>query len=86
MTPQEAEALLEKVAANLGKHFDCVQIVASRLDPDGTRSFMRGVGNWFARRGLCQHFIERDQADTQARTIGHVINPPDEGDKWRTEP
>lgn len=87
MTPEQADALLAKIAINLGEHFDCVQIVASRVEANGdTRSFMRGTGNWFARRALYQHFIERDQADTTARTLGPVINPPDEGDKWRADP
>jgi hypothetical protein len=88
MTPEQATAYLSRVAADLAEQgFDAVQIVASRIEPDGsTRSFMRGAGNWFARRGLCEAFIERDQADTQAQALGPLINPPDEGDKWKTEP
>lgn len=87
MTPEQAEAYLSRVADQLAERgFDAVQIVASRIEPEGeTRSFMRGAGNWFARRALCQHFIEHDQADTQARTLGPVINPPDEGDKWKAD-
>lgn len=85
MTPEQALSHLERIAEDLGEHFDAIQIVASRIEPDGsTRSFLRGHGNWFARRALCNEFVERDQADTQAKILGPVINPPDSGDNWKS--
>lgn len=87
MTQEEANKMLDRTLSQLSEHFDCVQIVASTLEPDGsTRPYVRGTGNWFARRALCQYFIERDQADTQASILGPVINPPDEGDAWKEKP
>lgn len=87
MTPQDAQALICKIADELAeKGFDAVQIVASRIEDDGgTRAFQGGAGNWYARRGLCEQFIERDQADTSARILGSALNPPDEGDSWKSE-
>lgn len=88
MSNEEIQAILRRAAADLGEHFDAVQIVASRIDEKtgSTTPHHAGTGNWFARRGLCQQFIEMDQADTAARAIGPAINPPDEGEKWREQP
>jgi hypothetical protein len=35
MTPDEAVRFLDRAVAQLGEHFDCVQILASWPDPDG---------------------------------------------------
>lgn len=73
MDKLKAEAL-EKCANILAEHFDCVQIVASELNPNvSTSSIHRGSGNWFARRALCQEFVELDQADMMARSLGREI-------------
>lgn len=34
-----------------------------------------------ARKALCQEFVERDQADTIARSIN--TQPPTEGEEWK---
>jgi hypothetical protein len=49
MTPQEKQDYLEKVAADLGEHFDCVQILAHDSDTDSYSTFEAGSGSLFAR-------------------------------------
>jgi hypothetical protein len=49
MTIDEKQAYLEKVAADLGEHFDCVQILAHDSDTDSYSTFEAGSGSLFAR-------------------------------------
>lgn len=49
MTPQEKHDYLEKVAADLGEHFDCIQILAHDSDTDSYSTFEAGSGSLFAR-------------------------------------
>jgi hypothetical protein len=49
MIPQEKQDYLEKVAADLGEHFDCVQILAHDSDTDSYSTFEAGSGSLFAR-------------------------------------
>lgn len=73
MKPEEAQAYAESTARRLSEHFDSVQILVSVLEADGsTRMHMAGSGNWYARRGMAQMFVESDQANT----MGHCLHPP----------
>ena len=49
MTAQEKQDYLEKVASDLGEHFDCVQILAHDSDTDTYQTFEAGSGSLFAR-------------------------------------
>ena len=49
MTPQEKQDYIEKVAADLGEHFDCIQILAHDSDTDSYSTFEAGSGSLFAR-------------------------------------
>lgn len=49
MTPQEKQDHLERVAADLGEHFDCVQILAHDSDTDSYSTYEAGSGSLFAR-------------------------------------
>lgn len=56
------ESDLEKVkraCADLGEHFDTVQIFTTRHEPTegGTRNISWGSGNWFARYGQTKNWI-----------------------------
>lgn len=85
MTDDEARAFLHRKAAEISEHFDAVQIVASRLEASGTTSCTQaGLGNWYARTGMCKEFIERDQAATAADAVRRA-QPPDDGDEWKAE-
>ena len=82
MTADKLQALLDSHAAALSEHLGAVQIVASSVMPDGsTQGWRAGNGDWYARRALCQEFVELDQAELLSRRL----NPPDEGDAWKAE-
>ncbi len=63
MPDEDADvARLMKACEDLGEHFDNVQIFANRFDPeDGTISVNWGSGNWFARKGQVEGWIEKEQ-------------------------
>lgn len=83
MSPEEAYRLVDSAAVKLSEHFGAVQIVTSRVLPDGTTATtFSGCGDWFARKALCQEFVERDQAHTLARSIAPPP-PPDDGEEWK---
>lgn len=82
MTKAEAQAQVDACVLRLAEHFASVQIVTSRLVPSGgTEAIMSGSGDWYARKSLCQEFVERDQADTIARSIHQT--PPDPSEEWK---
>lgn len=65
-----AQTMLDAAATRLSEHFSSVQIVTSRLMPDGTtEATFAGSGDWYARKALCMAFVESDQAYTIARAI-----------------
>ena len=52
------------------EHCDCVQdagLVPS--ETGGTAHNFQGRGNWFARQGMAQEFVNMDQAQTLAHEI-----------------
>jgi len=76
MNPQaekENDALydmLRRVAIQLGEHFNSVQVLATKVEPSGgTTLFRMGVGDWYARRGAAQEFIEKERAETFAAEL-----------------
>lgn len=82
MTKDQQRKIVDDAALALGEFFDCVQIVVSCPTDTGTRCIKSGVGNWYARRGMCQEFCEEDSARTNAREIGEELKePPDDG--WK---
>lgn len=77
MTTQEAKRLVDlvaKFAVDLGEHFDAVQIMACVCDEDGTSSFFRGSGNWFARQGLAHEFVAQELAETTGKGVARELN------------
>jgi len=49
MTTDEKQAHIERVAADLGEHFDCVQILAHDSNTDSYQTFEAGSGSLYAR-------------------------------------
>jgi hypothetical protein len=49
MTSEEKQAYLERIAAEIGEHFDCVQVLAHDSDTDSYETFEAGSGSLFAR-------------------------------------
>lgn len=66
-------ALARKAAQELLRHFDTVQIFATRQDAqDGTMSIKVGLGNWFARYGQISLWLESEAAiDTEDELKRH---------------
>lgn len=56
---EELAALLKRHANMLAEHFSSVQIIATKLEPDGgTRGFGQGSGDWYARLGAARAFLQ----------------------------
>lgn len=87
MNRDEAEKYLSKVLTELVEHFEGVQILATRMAPEGagTERFFMGAGNWYARQGLAHAFIKNDEAQTLASEIGDKLEPPpaDDAESWK---
>lgn len=49
MTIDEKQAYIQRMAAEIGEHFDCVQILAHDSDTDSYQTFEAGSGSLFAR-------------------------------------
>lgn len=85
MNTEELIAKIERFASDLGEHADAVQILVTfPADGGGTRCIKRGAGNWYARIGMARELLNGDQAEDQANLIAEKLNPPDEGDLWKT--
>jgi hypothetical protein len=75
MPDDPLDKLIEKTALSLGEHFEAVQILATRTEADGeTYGYSRGCGNWHARIGLAQVFMER----AHAREMARQLKPPED--------
>lgn len=86
MTDTEIEKFLDRKAAEIGEYFDNVQILVSWRSEkgNGTRRLFRGCGDWYARKGLCHAFIDSDVASENADAMRPLLNPPDDGEQWKT--
>ena len=49
MTPDEKQAYIDRIAAEIGEHFDCVQILAHDSDTESYQTYDSGSGSLFAR-------------------------------------
>lgn len=73
MTEDDANKILDDFCRKLGEHFDSVQIMVSDTDTNGTRSFRRGIGNWYARQGMAHEFIQQNISADTAKYIAQEI-------------
>ena len=62
----------------LMEHFDAVQILATVVSERGTELVAIGSGNWYARRGMAEEFINRDRAVTEANELAEAIQSSQE--------
>ena len=75
MTSDEAHQeavnqILDQFLPKLMEHCDCVQVLVSfPSETGGTAHNFQGRGNWFARQGMAQEFVNMDQAQTLAHEI-----------------
>jgi hypothetical protein len=67
MTQDEKQQFIERMAAEIGEHFDCVQILAHDSDTDTYTTFEAGSGSLFARLYQAMRFSEEtgETAETQ---------------------
>lgn len=77
MTADEAEKFVDLHVAQLGEHFEAVQIFVSVQTPNGTMCLKRGGGNWYARQGMAHEFIGLTRAQEQAHSIAQELRPED---------
>lgn len=80
MTIPERDALvkyLDDKLAEMGEHFEHIQILASNQDDTGTWTITRGSGNWNARQGMAYRFVKEEEAAESARFVAAELN----GDK-----
>lgn len=55
---------VDSAVSRLTEHFDCILVLASRLNPTNgnTEIYVRGTGNYYARVGMAREFLDRDTA------------------------
>lgn len=77
---KEAEAIIDAELMRLVEHFDAIQILCTRIESDltgkaksTTRFFQRGTGNWYARRGMVQEFLEDSKATSTATALKDAL-------------
>lgn len=89
MTDEERTRIAEIAAAQLGEHFDAVQILVSWNEEATTRCLKRGCGNWYARQGMAHEFVNAELAEEYAQRVRDVLpepeRPDDDGESWKGE-
>ncbi len=70
MKTEDAKQMIEAIASQLSEHFEAVQILVSFPQDGGTQGLNAGRGNWYARQGMAQEFLQREQA----REIAYAIH------------
>jgi hypothetical protein len=58
MTDFEKQQFLERMAAEIGEHFDCVQILAHDSDSESYTEYEAGLGSLFARQYQAMRWSE----------------------------
>ena len=77
MTIPERDSLvkyLDEQLAEMGEHFEHIQILVSNQDDTGTWTISRGLGNWNARQGMAARFVKDDEAQEAARFVASELN------------
>jgi hypothetical protein len=88
MTPEQKTQFIDRAVMMLSEVFPNVHISVStpNVQNDGTAFIHRGCGDWFARVGLCHHFLKLDEASEIASRTANLINrPPEEGEEWKAK-
>lgn len=75
MTADELANLVSRHVSQLSEHFDAVQIMASWLGPDQSTGIInKGSGNWYARHGMAQEFVDESAVRAQAFIIADELH------------
>lgn len=95
MDGKEAYEMLKKATDMLKEHFDSVQILATWDEEGETRVMRPGFGNWYARQGMAQEFVEMDRCQAIASEVAGMVmtemdagqcDDPECGDCYPQEP
>lgn len=72
---RDHQRALDKIAASLGESFDSVFITVSYRDDKGKgwTQIASGAGNWFARRGMVEEWLEKSSQHDLAQAISNEI-------------
>ena len=81
---EQAEALqelLERHASQISEHFNgSVQLMATHVFPrGGTKLFLAGDGDWYARQGMAAKYVQVAEARELALQLAAVL--PNDGEK-----
>ena len=63
MTAEEKQVFIDRIAAEIGEHFDAVQILAHDSDSDSYTTFAAGVGSLFAREYQAMKWAEESEEE-----------------------
>lgn len=75
------DTALKKFLASIEEHVEAVSIHVSWTEDGITNVIDVGCGNYYARKGMAQAFLEKDQARTQC-DVQHEEYPPDDGEEY----
>ena len=64
-TEEEKQAFIERMASEIGEHFDCVQILAHDSDTNTYTTYEAGSGSLFARLYQAMRFSEETGEEPQ---------------------
>lgn len=67
LTDEEAFELLERAVRSLAEHFDTVQIFVTAQQGTETNGFNKGAGNWYARVGQINSWVQREAEVNRAQ-------------------
>lgn len=66
------EKVINQAMDELIEQFDTVQIFITRHDGDGTVARIRGRGNYYARRGIVQDWLEDETSASRAAAYKEI--------------
>lgn len=79
MITEQETRVVDLALHNLFEHFDQVQILVSRVaEEGGTERYFLGAGNWYARKGMAQAFLDRDNQLESASEIAKKLKDSDQ--------
>ena len=83
---KDLEKLMEDFCKRMTAYgCDSVQVLASVTDAKEatTQAKRRGLGNWYARKGMAQEFIDEDRTRTEEHIKENEFNDSEGSDDWK---
>jgi hypothetical protein len=73
MHPKDSDKLLSSVVAQLGEHFDAVQVMVAWNEQGKSFTEKCGCGLWVARMGLAMEMIKEEEAQQLSVRLGDQL-------------